>query len=131
MGLSKAAELNGQPGPRHALDLATPLGLTTAQKVEIQAVFDGMDREAKRIGAEIVHREQMLDSLFVGGRVHRTEVEQVVAEIAALQGQLRFVHIDAHLQTAQALTPQQVASYDRLRGYARADPDVPGGRHTH
>lgn len=132
MGLSKAAELNRQPGPRHVLDLAAPLALTPIQKAEIQAVFDRMDRNAKEVGSEIVRREQLLDSMFVEGQIPRAEVEHAVSHIAVLQGKLRFIHIDAHLQTAQRLTPQQIAVYDRLRGYEQVDQLIaPAVHHNH
>ena len=34
-GMAKPAELNGYPGPRHALDLAEELNLTTDQHTEV------------------------------------------------------------------------------------------------
>ena len=37
---------------------------------------------------------------------------------AAADGQLRAVHLRAHLAMKAALTPEQFARYDRLRGYA-------------
>ena len=40
MGLALAAELNGYPGPRHVLELATQLSLTDEQRNSIQRLFD-------------------------------------------------------------------------------------------
>jgi hypothetical protein len=37
MGMAKAAELNGYPGPRHVLDLAQELGLTDSQRLQVTA----------------------------------------------------------------------------------------------
>ena len=42
MGLAKAAELNGYPGPAHVLELATQLHLTADQKVKTEALFKRM-----------------------------------------------------------------------------------------
>jgi Spy/CpxP family protein refolding chaperone len=40
MGMAKAAELNGYPGPVHVLTLAKELKLTTPQQQQIQAIYD-------------------------------------------------------------------------------------------
>jgi len=45
--------------------------------------------------------------------------------IGKLQGRLRAVHFAAHLEMRAVLTPEQFASYDRLKGYvggAKAPP---------
>ncbi len=117
MGLSKAAELNHKPGPRHVLDLASPLALSDAQRAEIQATFDRMAGVAKTVGAVIIEKERALDAHFARDDAGSAEVEQSIDEIARLRGRLRFAHIDAHVRTARALTTDQIAAYDRLRGY--------------
>jgi hypothetical protein len=43
----------------------------------------------------------------------------IVGDIAELQGELRFTHLNAHLETKKILSPQQVAKYDELRGYGK------------
>lgn len=117
MGLSKAAELNHRPGPRHVLDMADQLALTDAQRTEVQAAFDRMDRDAKAIGAKIIDRERALDERLSRGDIEDRDLERSVEEIAQLQGRLRAAHIEAHLRTARELTQPQIAAYDRLRGY--------------
>ncbi len=126
MGLSKAAELNHRPGPRHVLDLADRLALSDAQRSQIQTTFDRMDRDAKEIGATIIDQERALDARFTRDDVDGVEVARSIEEIARLQGRLRFTHIDAHLRTAHALTSQQIAAYHHLRGY-----DGAAGAMTH
>jgi hypothetical protein len=42
MGMAKAAELNGYPGPTHVLGLATQLGLTPDQLQRVTAIFERM-----------------------------------------------------------------------------------------
>jgi hypothetical protein len=54
MGMAKAAELNGYPGPAHVLQLAAQLGLTEAQQRDVQAIFDRMSAAAKRLGVELI-----------------------------------------------------------------------------
>jgi len=47
-------------------------------------------------------------------------METAIAEIATLQGKLRLVHLQAHLETKQVMTQKQVKKYDELRGYQSA-----------
>jgi hypothetical protein len=37
--------------------------------------------------------------------------------LANLYGQLRLIHLRAHLQVTPLLTPKQIAVYNELRGY--------------
>jgi len=124
MGFAKAAELNHYPGPRHVLDLAQRLDLTDAQRQRVQASFDRMHAEAVRLGRSVVDAEAKLEGLFREGRVDAASLDQAVAEIARLRGQLRVAHLRAHLETRAALTAEQVRRYDKLRGYG-------GGPHEH
>ena len=120
MGLARAAELNGYPGPRHVLDAARAgqLHLTAAQSRTVQGLFDRMAQQAQRLGGEILREEQSLESEFRAGRIQETDLRARVARIAALQGQLRAVHLRTHLETRAALTEQQVRHYNELRGYS-------------
>src|ERR1700722_17016937 len=69
MGMAKAAELNGYPGPAHVLALAGQLGLTDSQHRDVKAIFDRMSAAAKPLGAELIAREQTLDQLFAKGEI--------------------------------------------------------------
>lgn len=126
MGLAKAAELNGYPGPKHVLELAEPLKLTAAQIASTEAIFRTMNSRAKEIGTQIVEREQALDAQFAGGSVTSEALGKSVEQIGAMQAELRTIHLDAHLSQVAILTPEQVTHYRRLRGY-----DSPAGEHTH
>lgn len=117
MGFALAAELNGHPGPRHVLDLASELALTAEQEVAVGRVFHRMRREARALGAAIVEAERGLDRAFAGGVPPAEEVARRAAEIATLRGRLRAVHLVAHLETARLLTAEQRARYATLRGY--------------
>lgn len=117
MALAKAAELNHYPGPRHVLELASELKLSDKQVADTKASFDRMHREATRLGALIVEKEKQLDNLFASKQIDSGRLKAVTSEIANLQGELRFVHLKAHLEMRQALTEEQVLKYDQLRGY--------------
>lgn len=51
MGMAKAAELNGYPGPAHVLALAAPLGLTETQQRKVRTIFERMSAAAKPLAA--------------------------------------------------------------------------------
>lgn len=122
MGFAKAAELHHYPGPRHVLDLAEALQLSDAQRQQTQALFDGMQTEAVRLGTQLLDRERHLEALFASGTIAEASLEQVVADIATTQGHLRSVHLRAHLAQRQILTPEQLHRYDTLRGYDAPSP---------
>ena len=116
MGLARPAELNGYPGPRHALELADSLDLTADQRERTRAAFDAMHRRAVELGRAILDRERALDASFAAGADAAT-LEARVAEIGRLRGELRWTHLRAHLAVAAILTAHQRHTYDRLRGY--------------
>ncbi|MEP0546500.1 MAG: Spy/CpxP family protein refolding chaperone [Rhodothermales bacterium] len=117
MGLAKAAEFHSYPGPLHVLELADALGLTDAQRAEAERLRMEMLAEARPLGASIIEREEHLDRLFADGAATPEMVDRITAHIAEAQGQLRAVHLRAHVALRAALTPEQIAEYDRLRGY--------------
>ena len=117
MGLAKAAELNGYPGPLHVLALTKELRLTPDQVRQVTDIRERMSAAAKPLGAEIIDREQELDRLFVRGQITPERLSAATAAIGALQGRLRSVHLAAHLETRDVLTPGQLAGYQQQRGY--------------
>jgi hypothetical protein len=117
MGFALAAELNGYPGPRHTLELATQLELSADQHAAVSAAMELMLREARRLGEMIVSRERRLDRAFAGGAIDEAGLTAHTATIARLQGELRFVHLRAHVTVRRLLTSEQVHRYNALRGY--------------
>lgn len=118
MGFALAAELNGLPGPRHVLDLAAELELTPAQRTAVEAVHARMADEARALGARLVEAERHLDHMFARGHATAERVRAGTAAAAALRGELRAVHLVAHLETVEILEPAQVVEYARQRGYS-------------
>jgi Spy/CpxP family protein refolding chaperone len=119
MGMAKAAELNSYPGPRHVLALAKELRLTDAQADQTSMLHDRMSAAARPLGAELIDRERLLDGLFEKGEITPERLTTETSAIADIQGRLRAVHLAAHLETRAILTPEQMAQYDKLRGYAK------------
>ena len=123
MGLARPAELNRYPGPRHVLDTAE-LALTSDQIAALTRVFDAMKAAAIPLGEKIIAREIALDELFTGKHATAENVRALTVEIGQLQGELRAVHLNAHVATDAILTPAQVAKYNELRGYTSDKPVV-------
>jgi len=125
MGLARAAELNGYPGPMHVLELSAQLGLTEAQESGTKALYARMQASAKELGARLVAAERALDSLFRDQRASQEALDSELARIGALQAKVRGVHLQAHIEQARLLSPHQLAQYMQLRGYAG------GNQHQH
>lgn len=130
LGYAKAAELNGYPGPKHVLELADALALTEQQRARTRALFEAMQQRAVTLGRELIAAEAELDRAFAEREISPERLGELVAASARIEGELRQVHLQAHLEQARWLDDEQVAEYVRLRGYgdhARAH----GGHHRH
>ena len=122
-GMAKLAELNGYPGPRHVLDMASELQLTDKQRIEIERIYQNMSDIAKSIGAAIIANEQDMDEAFANKTITQENLKVMLDRSADLFGQLRFVHLSAHFDIIQMLTIEQVQMYNTMRGY---DSDTTG-----
>ena len=117
MTLALPAELNGYPGPMHALELAEPLQMSPAQRARTQDLFAQMQREARALGEEVIAAETALDALFREKRATAEAVTAATAQAAQAQGRLRQTHLRYHLAMMDVLSAEQVAAYGKLRGY--------------
>ena len=129
MGLARAGELNHYPGPAHVLELREKLNLSPGQVTATTASFSRMQEAARPLGAELVERERSLDAAFRDGTATPARLQEDTAAIGVLQGQLRAVHLTAHIEMRSVLTPAQVATYDTLRGYTDASAAPSGHQH--
>ncbi len=119
-GLALPAELNGYPGPAHILELAAELELTEDQRAEIQAVFEAMRAEARRLGSDYVEAERHLSRMFRAGHAEPGMLQAQLAASSEALAELRLVHLAAHLDVTPLLTEAQRAAYTELRGYGGA-----------
>ncbi len=133
MGYALAAELNGFPGPMHVLELADQLGLDADQKSRAQKAFEKMRREAIAAGEALLAAEAHLDRIFALKQATYDRIEAQTAVAAGQEARLRAIHLKAHLEMAEILTPEQIESYNRLRGYVEQpnEPGVPGPAQRH
>jgi Spy/CpxP family protein refolding chaperone len=131
MGLAKAAELNGYPGPAHVLAMADQLQLTSIQNERTEALFNSMEAKATALGRSLVAQERKLDEQFAAKKITRESLAALLTRIGELQAKVRGAHLEAHLAQLAILTPLQVAKYQELRGYAASDTHQDGHKHVH
>jgi Spy/CpxP family protein refolding chaperone len=117
MGLALAAELNGYPGPVHAIELAGELHLSPEQVAKLRALFEAMKAETIPIGASLISQERDLNNDFANRTITVANLETTTQRIGATQAALRAAHLKYHLLTVAILTPEQVSRYNELRGY--------------
>ena len=127
LGLALPAELNGYPGPRHILDLAEELALTSAQQTQVQDLFDQMKPQAMALGEKILAAEGDLEQAFREQTIQETNLSTQLMTLGDLQSQLRFVHLRTHLATIDILSQHQIVQYNALRGYE----DMPADHQNH
>jgi len=118
MGLALPAELNGYPGPLHALELADALKLSIEQRTRTKALLEAMKAETIPIGERIIAEETALDRLFADKRMTRVALDAATLRIGTAQSALRAAHLRYHLDMIEVLSPAQVNRYIELRGYA-------------
>jgi Spy/CpxP family protein refolding chaperone len=125
MGYAKPAELSSYPGPLHVLELADELKLTAEQRARTQALMEAHKAEARAIGAKRVESERALDALYATGLMDEAALAGAVRAAAVLEGEYRLSHLETHRRMRALLTDEQVARYNRLRGYGAGE----GGHH--
>lgn len=133
MGLARAAELNSYPGPRHVLDAIEQgkLPASREQRERIQQIFNTMNGDAVSVGAKILAEEQQLEAEFRSATMTEADLHSRVAGIATLQGELRAIHLSAHLVTRRILSDAQIMRYNELRGYTASEDKHGNQRHKH
>jgi len=117
VGFAMPAELNHYPGPRHVLDMAGNLKLRPDQETAIQQSYSRMHDRAVTLGRKLVDLERSLDRGFASSTIDAAILKQLTAKIGTVRGELRAVHLAAHLETRAVLSQEQIKAYDHLRGY--------------
>ena len=93
-----------------------------------EAIFERMQARAIGSGKRLIDEERKLDALFVSKAISPPLLHQALDAIAALQSEVREIHLQAHLEQAEVLNAAQAMKYWHLRGYADAKADH---RHVH
>lgn len=118
MGLAKAAELNGYPGPMHVLELQARMELTSEQREATAKLMAAHKIEVKQLGVELIEAERALDTAFANKTIGISNLNSAAEKIGQLQTRIRIAHLETHLKQTALLQPSQIAQYQRLRGYA-------------
>ena len=90
-----------------------------------------MRTAARSLGAVLIEHEGALDRLFASGDITPDRLAAETSAIGNIQGRLRAVHLLAHLETRAILSAEQVAQYNRLRGYDKPPTSSPSHPGTH
>jgi Spy/CpxP family protein refolding chaperone len=117
------------------LELAAELALTDAQRARVRTLYESMKAEAVPLGERLIAEEAALEALFSSRTVTPDNLAAATAAIGVTHAALRSTHLKYHLSTVDALTPEQVALYNALRGYrpgaSQSGRDDHGGGHRH
>lgn len=119
LGYAKAAELNGYPGPKHVLELADELDLDADQLRRTEALHETMLESAGALGRELVAVEAELEETFAEASMSRKHLVELVSRSSRIEGRIRLIHLQAHLEQLELLDDEQVTKYMRLRGYGQ------------
>jgi Spy/CpxP family protein refolding chaperone len=117
VGYAKAAELNGYPGPMHVLELARPMQLSAEQRQASEQLLTQHKASARGLGKQLIDAERALDTAFASKEIDAHRLADLTQRIGQLQATLRAEHLQTHLRQTALLSPQQIASYQSLRGY--------------
>ena len=124
-----------RPVIQHVVDEAKAAGIehfifvTGRNKGVIEDHFDSQF-ELERTLAER-GKEKELEQLFAAQVAQSDTLRSLTQQLAQLQGKLRFVHLQAHVEMKRLLSPEQVEAYDALRGYTAGAGAAPHTGHRH
>jgi Spy/CpxP family protein refolding chaperone len=90
-----------------------------------------MEADASQWGRSLIDEERKLDTLFASKSITPQLLSASLARLGELQAKVRAAHLEAHLAQSRILTPEQVARYMHLRGYASEQQEPSGHRHQH
>lgn len=116
LGAGMIAMMNGYPGPKHVLEMGDELELTAAQRESIGTIYGKVKAESVKYGTELVEKDEELAALFASGSVSTDKVEKLSRDIGELQGRVRAAHLNAHVETFDALTPAQRETLSSMQG---------------
>ena len=85
--MSKAAELNGVPGPAHLLEMKDEIPLDAMQVSTITQIFEQMRKQAIRQGLKLIALDLKLESHFqnrtITDAILRSSLDAIAKNIAA------------------------------------------------
>ena len=94
------------------------LRLNPDQQAALERITADMKTSAQSLGEAVIRAERDLDEAFKSQGADERAIRDTTARIGALNGELRAVHLVAHLKTRQLLSNDQVVAYNEARGYS-------------
>lgn len=76
-----------------------------------------MQKEAIDKAEQLIQAEVVLDRAFSARDVTSESLRDQTEIIAGFKAELRFIHLNAHLAQTALLSSEQIALYNKLRGY--------------
>jgi hypothetical protein len=76
-----------------------------------------MHSAAVSLGNQLIEQERQLENGFRQKSIDADSLKKEIERIGKLKGDIRYVHLQAHLEMMKILTSDQIARYNRLRGY--------------
>ena len=73
----------------------------------------------------------MLETGFRSATMTDTDLRSRITRIVALQGELRAIHLAAHILTRGILSETQIDRYNELRGYTASPDTHDNQKHKH
>ena len=119
MGLARAAEFNGYPGPSRILEAARAgqIEIYADQRQAIERILAAATSKAQALGLQILAQEAALEAGLRAGRMADADLSRQVEEIGQARAELRLTHLRAHLLATSLLRPEQIEEYYQFRGY--------------
>lgn len=111
------AEINGYPGPKHALEMKDELGLTKEQIKKTESLINDINVSATVKGQDVIEAEEDLNRSFATEKITERTLRTKLEKIGKLRAELKFMHLQAHLKMKQILSPNQIARYKELRAH--------------
>lgn len=91
----------------HIINFLLDLDLTPDQKNDLQAIFSETQNTLKPLLADIHELRSAMDETFLEEEIDTAQAESQIEEMSLLKGEMTTVSLNALLQAAQVLTPEQ------------------------
>jgi uncharacterized protein (DUF305 family) len=119
-GLARAAAMNGLPGPRHVLDAADNLELTSEQAAQIQRIYESMHAAAVEVRAAYLNAQEAFEIELRSSQVTTQTLPGRLSDVDRQRTELARVHLQADLETAALLPREQRESVRSVTGMSVA-----------
>ena len=72
----------------------------------IEAIFEEMQAEARRLGEQLIGAEMAIEDAFRNDDLDEDTLRELIENAETVRAELRFVHLSRHLSTPPLLTEE-------------------------